>query len=144
MKKDIKIYVGCALTHATDEYRKGIAVFKDKLREKNIMVLDFLWAKLKDPRDVTPREVYEWDIQGCVKDCDLFVAFVDIPSTGLGYELGTAIEKYGKPVLILAHKDSVVTRLVEGITHKDCTHAYYENFDEAVSSVLLKVGSILV
>jgi hypothetical protein len=142
MKQNLKVYVGCALTHAPEEYRKGISLFKEKLRAKGFEVLDFLWAKLKDPRDVTPKEVYEWDILGCVKECDLFVAFADIPSTGLGYELGTVIEKYGKPVLVLAHKDSVVTRLVEGVTHPKCTHRYYKNFEDAILFVEEKAEDI--
>jgi hypothetical protein len=126
MDKKIKIYVGCALTHASEEFRTSIATFKEQLRG-DFEIMDFLWAKLKDPRNVDPKDVYEWDINDCVKNCDLFVAVCDEVSLGLGYELGTAIEKYNKPVLVLIQKERKLTRLIEGIQHKDFSLRVYES-----------------
>lgn len=142
MIKKIKIYVGCALTYAPEEFRKSISSFKDKLRE-DFEIMDFLWAKLPNPRDVDPKDVYDWDINDCVKNCDLFVAVCDEVSLGLGYELGTAIEKYNKPVLVLIKKDKILTRLIEGIQHKDFSLKEYQdlNFD-GVLFVKEKVGSM--
>ena len=139
----IKIYVGCALTHATEEYRKKIEGFKNMLREKGFEVMDFLWAKLPDPRAPgIEKAVYEWDIEECVGKCDLFVAICDEVSIGMGYELGTAVEKYGKPAMALIHKDGELTRVIRGITHPNFTYAQYENFEDAVNLVLKKAENL--
>lgn len=138
----MKIYVGCALTRATPEYRKSIEDFKSMLRENGHEVMDFLWALLKDPRDVASRDVYEYDINKCVKECDLMVAICDEPSLGCGYEIATAVEKYGKPVLAIHHKDIPLTRLIEGITHPNFSCKQYDDFSEAVALVEEKIKSI--
>ncbi len=138
----MKIYVGCALTRATEEYRQGIAKFKEMLRSKNYEVIDFIWVKLKDPRDVTPQKVYEWDIEDCVANCDLMVAICDEPSIGLGYEIGTAVEKLGKPVLALIKKGIPLTRLIEGIKHPKFSYREYENFGDALELVEEKIKNI--
>ncbi len=131
MEKKLKIYVGCALTHASDEFRTSISKFKEKLTP-DFEVMDFLWAKqdpLKDPRDFDPKDVYEWDINGCVKNCDLFVAICDEVSLGLGYEMGTAVEKYSKPVLALLKKGKKLTRLIEGIQDPNFSLREYEDLN---------------
>lgn len=139
MSKKTKIYVGCALTYAPEDFRKSVSLFKEELR-KDFDVLDFLWAKLQNPRDVDPKDVYEWDINGCVRDCDLFVAICDEVSIGLGYELGTAIEKYNKPVLALIKKGKMLTRLVEGITNNNFSLKEYDKLNlDAVAFVKEKV-----
>ena len=37
------------------------------------------------------------------------LAICDYPSLGLGYEIATAVERQGIPVLAMAHKDSVIS-----------------------------------
>ncbi|HVS79118.1 MAG TPA: hypothetical protein VHD84_02425 [Candidatus Saccharimonadales bacterium] len=105
-----KLYVGCALTHATEEFRASIEKLKGTLRAEGYVILDFFWVKEADP---TPKDVFEWDIRNCVKNCDGFVAICDHPSLGLGYELAEAAN-LGKPILGVAHKDTKVTRLILG------------------------------
>lgn len=140
MNSKIKIYVGCALTHATEEYRKNIENFKNMLRAEDLEIMDFLWAKLPDPRAPgIEKDVYKWDIEECVGKCDLFVAICDEVSIGLGYELGTAVEKYGKPAIALIKKGGELTRLVRGITHPNFTYVQYEDFPDAVRLVLEKI-----
>lgn len=136
MEKKLKVYVGCALTHATEEYRQSIGSFKEMLREKGFEVMDFLWAKLPDPRAPgIEKEVYRYDIVDCVGGCDFMVAVCDEPSIGLGYELGTAVEKHRKPVLALMQEGGELTRLVRGITHDKFSYKQYKNFVDAVSLV---------
>lgn len=105
-----KLYVGCALTHADEKFRSGVEKLKKNLRAEGYDVLDFLWVLDDDP---TPKQVFDWDIGHCVKDCDAFIAICDYPSLGLGYETAEAVNRK-KPVLALAHKDSKVTRLIRG------------------------------
>lgn len=105
----MKLYIGCSLTQAPEDFKQKVERAKDSLREK-YEILDFIGLV-----NGTANDVYNWDIHTCVATCDVFVAIVDLPSIGLGYELGVAIEKLEKPTLILAHQDAKVTRLVLGI-----------------------------
>ncbi len=116
----MKIYVGCALTQASAEFRQHVDGLKDQLRYLGHEVLDFVGLEAG-----TPEDVYAGDIR-CVRECDIFIAVCDYPAIGLGYELGVAVEVLGKPVLAVAHKNAVVTRLVLGITHPNFTFRRYQ------------------
>lgn len=104
----LRLYIGCSLTKATEEFRKAVEGLKDEIRGQGYEVFDFV-GLIKG----TPRDVYEWDIGHCVKDCDVFIAICDEPSIGLGFEMCEAI-RLGKPTLAIAHEASVVTRVVAG------------------------------
>lgn len=103
-----KVYVGCALTHAPEEFKLLVQTFKESLIDNGIGVLDFLDLHTGDPA-----KVYRHDILYCVKNCDAFIAVCDYPAIGLGYELNEAT-RLKKPVLAVAHKDTLLTRLVPG------------------------------
>lgn len=121
----MKIYVGCSLIHASDEFRQSVEDVKQKLRSIGHEVFDFVAMTQGEPKDV-----YQWDIHNCVKNCDLFVAICDLPSIGLGYELGFAVEKLGKLVLAVAHKEAKVSRLVLGIDHPNFQFKTYDDMSE--------------
>lgn len=104
-----KLYVGCSLTQAPEDFKTNIENVKNQLCE-NFEVLDFVGLTAG-----TEKDVYNWDIRECVAKCDIFVAICDLPAIGLGYELAVAVEHLGKPTLALAHTDAKVTRLVLGI-----------------------------
>ncbi|MDB5170664.1 MAG: hypothetical protein JWO35_358 [Candidatus Saccharibacteria bacterium] len=104
---ETKIYVGCGLTNAPAAFRAEVEAFKNVLRKK-YETFNFLGLEAG-----TAADVYNWDINDCVANCDLFVAICDEPSIGLGYELRSAIER-GKPVLGVAHEQSKITRLALG------------------------------
>ena len=110
MMRPKKLYVGCSLTHATQEFRDGIEKLKDALRQEGHEILDFLWVLDKKP---SPKAVFEWDILNCVKNCDGMVAICDHPSLGLGYELAEAAH-LGKPILALAQKEVRISNLILG------------------------------
>lgn len=120
MTQPLKIYVGCSLTHAPAGFVQDVEEFKRSLRERGYQVLDFLGLK-----GGTAAAIYRHDIHECVGGCDLFLAICDYPSTGLGYELGVAVEKHGTPTLAVAHVDSVVTELVVGV---DAAHFRFERY----------------
>lgn len=121
MSRQIKLYVGCSLTHAPSDFTESIASLKKKL-SMTYEVFDFIGVEKG-----TAQDVYSWDIKRCVADCDLFVAVCDFSSTGLGYELGTAVEALRKPVLAIAHRDAHITRLIQGI---QAPHFTFERYDD--------------
>ena len=124
-----KLYVGCSLTLAPEEFRKTVAKLKDTLRA-DYEVLDFLGLITG-----TPKDVYEWDIHHCVRDCDLFLAVCDYPSLGLGYEMGVAVEKLRKPTLAVAHAHSKVGRIFTGIDQPHYRFLRYTSFSEIPNMV---------
>ena len=103
-----RIYVGCSLTQAPERFKKEVAEYKEQLRSAGHQVLEFIGLE-----GGTESDVYRWDIEHCVRDCDLMVGVCDSPSIGLGWELGEAT-RLGKDVLAIAHEQSSVTRLVLG------------------------------
>jgi hypothetical protein len=104
----MKVYVGCGLTHAPEEFKAEVENFKDLLRTiENVEVLCFLGVT-----DGTFRDVYVHDIKNCVRKCDLLIAIFDYPSTGLGWEVATQVEDRRKPAIGLGQTMSHITRLV--------------------------------
>jgi hypothetical protein len=73
-KKDAKqkLYVGCSLSHASTVFKESVEDFKQNLRDEGYEVLDFVGLVVG-----TPEDVYNWDIQYCVKQCDAFIAICD-------------------------------------------------------------------
>ena len=137
----LKIYVGCSLTHAPESYKKDIEILKDRLRERSdIEVFEFIGLT-----DGTPVDVYKHDIHTCVAECDLFVAECSYASLGLGWEIGTAVEKLHIPVLAVAHRDKKVSRLALGADCKDNPHytfAYYKDINELIDLVQQKIDAL--
>jgi hypothetical protein len=101
------LYVGCCLTSAPEEFTDQVEALKDALR-LNYNIYDFVGLV-----NGTSEDVYRWDIENCVANCDMFVGVCDYPSIGLGWELSESI-RLEKPTLGVAHEDSKVTRLVLG------------------------------
>jgi hypothetical protein len=135
--KKLKVYVGCALTHAPEEYRQMIADFKNELRKAGwIEVLDFVTANsvLELP---DPVHIYHNDIHECVGYADAFIADVTLPSLGLGWELGTAIEKHAIPTFMCAREGVKISNLVLGAPGKN-THTTLIRYKETIHEFLPK------
>ena len=127
-KNKKKLYVGCAINNLSPEDKRRflgqIASLKDSLRN-HFEVLDFV-----GDASAPVEAIYTHDIHNCVGQADCMLAICDHPSTGMGYELGTAIEKHDIPVLAVAHKDSSVTRLLQGVTSKKFKFQRYGDWSE--------------
>lgn len=129
-----RLYVSCSLTQSTAEFKSQIESLKSSFKNKGFEVFEFLGTEKG-----TSADVYKWDIHHCVKRCDVIVAICDVPAIGLGYELGVAIEKWGKLVLAFAGEETRVTRLVQGVDHKNFTFLRYKELGEVVSMVIDKI-----
>ncbi|RPI12654.1 MAG: nucleoside 2-deoxyribosyltransferase [Ignavibacteriae bacterium] len=68
-----------------------------------------------------------------LKKCDIVIAEVSIPSLGVGYEIGRAMED-GKPVLCLFHEsDEKLTAMIKGCDALHCTE--YKSSEEALQII---------
>jgi hypothetical protein len=123
MRKESRIYVGCSLTQAPEQFRDEVAGYKESLRDAGYEVFDFIGLE-----NGTAADVYRWDIEHCVSDCDILVGVCDYPSLGLGWELNEAT-RLGKEVLAIAHKQSSISRLILGAAdvRSNVHFAHYDN-----------------
>jgi hypothetical protein len=138
MKK--KLYIGCALTNLPADKRDALLEMIAKIKKelsKYFEILEFLGVEdLNTDKPFTARQIYNFDIKECLMKADCFLAICDYPAIGLGYELGTAVEKRGIPVLAMAHKDSKVSRGITGIDHPNFHFIYYNSVDEIIEKTL--------
>lgn len=102
------LYVGCALRGAPAEFVASVTALKQEL-EAHFEVLHFIGIS----PTATAREIYETDID-CASRADLMLALCDIPSTGLGMEIGKRTEM-GKPTVLAYQKDRDISRMVLGL-----------------------------
>ena|SRR3990167_9018367 len=136
MKK--KLYIGCALTKLPSDREESflqmLAEIKEGLKE-NFQIVEFLGVTGLAP-DASPVEVYVHDIKNSVLKVDCMLAICDYPSLGLGYELGAAVEKGGIPVLAMAEKGTLVSKLIRGIDHRNFQFHYYDSVDDIIAKTL--------
>jgi 2'-deoxynucleoside 5'-phosphate N-hydrolase len=118
----MKIYLANSITQATEEFKNQMLAFRKKLQEE-YEVLEYFGSTLAEAG-----EVYEHDIN-CVKNCDMVLAEVTYPSTGVGIEMATALS-LGKKVIAVAKEEALVTRMVIGITHPNFKFFRYQNTEE--------------
>lgn len=84
---------------------------------------------LEGERLLTPRDVYERDVKW-IRECDVLIAEVGVPSHGVGYEIGYALTE-GKPVLCLAETGRRVSKMITG--NAAVSMQTYASFEEALS-----------
>ena len=82
---------------------------------------------------IDPREVYERDVSW-IRACDALIAEVSVPSHGVGYEIGFALEQ-GKPVLCLAQVDRTVSKMITGNPHPALKMKFYEDVADGVKEI---------
>lgn len=137
--KTHNVYFGCALKASSEEYKQFVTEVKARLRsELGLNIMEFLVGP-----GTTPEMVFQNDIIGCVAKCDFMIADFTHPSTGLGYEVATVIEKYGKQVIGLAQRREDVSRLILGISHPQFSFDTYATVDDVVKVVRGRMAKIL-
>ncbi len=110
-----KVYVSGALTNVPDldSLKNLYEAIGDLCRQASIdaYVPHLKTDPVKNP-DVTPEEVYRTDKEQVVTS-DLVVAYVGIPSLGVGMELAYA-DTLDIPVVLLYEKGARVSRMARG------------------------------
>lgn len=95
---------------------------------------------LEGDRALTPLDVYERDVKW-IRECDALIAEVSVPSHGVGYEIGYALN-YGKPVLCMYQADRRVSKMITGNPDAALRVSAYSTFDEALSLADGFLGSL--
>jgi nucleoside 2-deoxyribosyltransferase len=129
----MNIYFACSITGGR-EFESVYQEFTDTLLAdrhevptahlagSNVMALE---------RVIEPREVYERDV-AWIRACDALIAEVSVPSHGVGYEIGFALEQ-GKPVLCLAQTGRTVSKMITGNFHPALTMKFYRDTAEGIA-----------
>jgi len=78
---------------------------------------------------VEPSAVYERDA-GWMRSADALIAEVSVPSHGVGYEIGFALN-LGKPVLCLHEQGRAVSKMITGNPHPNLTVRAYQTSVQA-------------
>ena len=138
-----KVYVGCSLTNAPQEFKEQIAKFRNILKE-DFEILEFLSDPLKIAEQSTGLElcqqIYEYD-RNCVLTCDLMIAEVSYPSLGEGMELAFAAQNK-KPIIAIANHNANVSRMILGINDTHFEIIRYEDIFETIPEIRQKIKEI--
>ena len=79
---------------------------------------------------VTPHEVYERDVAG-IQAADALIAEVSVPSHGVGYEIGFALNA-GKPALCLFQEGRKISKMISGNPHPQLQVRAYQDSVHAI------------
>jgi nucleoside 2-deoxyribosyltransferase len=67
-----------------------------------------------------------------IRGCDVLIAEVSVPSHGVGYEIGFALNE-GKPVLCLYQQGKKVSKMITGNPDSNLQIKQYMNITEAIA-----------
>lgn len=128
----MNIYFACSITGGREleaVYQQMVAALE---ADGHIIPTSHL-AKaeaMQGERTLTPQDVYERDVNW-IRACDALIAEVSVPSHGVGYEIGFALN-LGKPVLCLYSEERRVSKMITGNTNPALTVRSYATLDEAL------------
>jgi len=129
----MKIYFACSITGGREfeaDYQEIVAAITadgHEIPTSHLAQSDVM----ENERKLTPQDVYERDVNW-IKNCDVLIAEVSVPSHGVGYEIAFALN-IGKPVLCLYQKDRRVSKMITGNLNPGLTTQAYVNIKEAIS-----------
>jgi 2'-deoxynucleoside 5'-phosphate N-hydrolase len=84
---------------------------------------------MDEEKIIQPGAVYARDV-AWMQSADALIAEVSVPSHGVGYEIGFALN-LGKPVLCLYDQGRVVSKMITGNPTPNLTVRAYKNLDQA-------------
>ena len=82
---------------------------------------------------IDPQEVYSRDVTW-IRECDVLIAEVSVPSHGVGYEIGFALGN-GKPVLALYQEGRKVSKMISGNPDPRLVVKVYQSPEDAIQYI---------
>ena len=138
----MNIYFACSITGGREfesAYQQIVAALE---KEGHIIPTSHLVQSdvMDNERSITPQEVYERDTKW-IEQCDALIAEVSVPSHGVGYEIGYALN-IGKPVLCIHHQERRVSKMITGNADSGLSVKSYASLEEAIAQVFLFLNSL--
>ncbi len=140
----MNIYFACSITGGRD-FEAVYQVITRALAEDHHQVPT---AHLAEPGVLSaeaildPQEVYARDTRW-IRESDLLVAEISVPSHGVGYEIGYALG-LGKPVLALYQQGRKVSKMISGNPDPSLSVKCYETPEEAVAIIRTFLSTHLI
>ncbi len=135
-----KVYLGCALHNAPEEYRASIEILQDLIETFPETELLKFKSKPTELGDFTSKEIYEYDRE-MVSSADIMIAEASNPSLGLGMETMIAIQRE-IPVHIIHHEDAKVSKMMRGTADiHDFVQLYTYKDNEDLQEIITKILS---
>jgi|Deesub1362B_J571_1020462.scaffolds.fasta_scaffold03235_3 nucleoside 2-deoxyribosyltransferase len=134
----MKIYFAAAISAGRD-YAEVYRKIVDDLKASGHQVLTEHVADpevLKKEKNVSPEDVYLRDID-LLRQCDVLLAEISKPSTGVGYEIGMALHALRKPVVCVYLKGLRMTKMITGNTDPLLRVFAYESVNELLDALPL-------
>lgn len=127
----MNIYFACSITGGRELesfYQQFVAALE---ADEHVIPTSHLAQSeaMEGERMLTPVDVYERDVKW-VRECDVLIAEVGVPSHGVGYEIGYALNA-GKPVLCLAQNGRRVSKMITG--NSAIEMKTYSTLEEAIT-----------
>ena len=135
----MKFYFAGSIQGGRDKVE--VYVIINKLLEKYGNVLDKHVANpnvFKLEKGVTSEEIYNQDI-AWIKECDLLIAEVTVPSLGVGYEVSYA-EHIGNKVICLCEDGIKTSAMIDGNKYFDLIR--YKDDNDLLNKLEKKLQSI--
>ncbi len=128
----MNIYFACSITGGREFEPVYQQIVGALLLEKHVIPTSYLAQTEVMEREwlLSPQEVFERDVNW-IRNCDALIAEVSVPSHGVGYEIGFALN-ISKPVLCLYQQDRIVSKMVTGNPHPSLSIEAYSVVEEAV------------
>ncbi len=129
----MNIYFACSITGGR-ELEGFYARFVAALEAQGHIIPTSHLARseaMEGERALTPRDVYERDVKW-VRECDVLIAEVSVPSHGVGYEIGYALAS-GKPVLCIYQDGRRVSKMITGNPDPALHVISYSTFEDALA-----------
>ena len=131
----MKIYFACSITGGREfesVYQAmvkaltedGHVVPNAHLAESSVMALEAV---------IDPLEVYSRDVEW-IRDCEVLIADVSVPSHGVGYEIGFALG-VGKRVLALYQEGRKISKMISGNPDPHLLVRSYQNHEHAIGQI---------
>ncbi len=131
----MKIYFACSITGGR-EFESIYQIMVRGLVSEGHQVLTAHLAEAsagEQEAALGPREVYQRDVAWIIES-DVLIAEVSVPSHGVGYEIGYALDK-GKPVLALHQCDRKVSKMISGNPEALLLVKAYQDTTEALQTM---------
>jgi nucleoside 2-deoxyribosyltransferase len=137
----MKIYFSGAISAGRD----NLPIYQHIVQRLQFQGHNVLSAHVADPqvldreKDTPPRTVFDRDV-AWIDECDLMIAEVSTPSTGVGYEYGYAVQ-IGKPVLCVYRSGLRMSKMITGNPASNLKVAAYSSeaeLDRIVDEFLFK------
>lgn len=128
----MKFYFAGAIRGGREKIEIYIKI--NKLLKKYGVILDEHVANPnvnKMEENLTLEEIYNRDVDW-IKDCDMIVAEVSIPSLGVGYELSYA-ENLGKRIICICDNNTNISAMIGG--NKNFELIKYKDSDDLLSKL---------